>query len=304
MHRTKLFACLLIYTLAIAPARADPLPVAIVVKDRVPLLAGPGGQHPVAHRAAASLQLSLTGASTDGAWLEVKIGENKGLQFDHGQRFWVAPGDVFRPKSTPVKLDLDVSLLAEPAGRFDHRLSDRDYAYAESLPASFYVSSLDRERRHPGRPGCAAPFSRCGSLYHPGRLPILELAEHPPSAVARYRRLAEQTHVSVVYRLRTRTAVASIRERLVLARVIMEDASCYPRGYLRTEVVTLAEESHRVGGTTFSRSHPVATARLLATEGDGEIQYVNLMIVLDLKYRDGSTETLAERAQLSVAFCL
>ena len=82
----------------------------MVMADSIPLYQAPGPEVAVSSYARATLQLRLLEASPDSLWFKVKIGEQKGYQFGHGERYWVRRSDVITPGPSRANVTVDLSL--------------------------------------------------------------------------------------------------------------------------------------------------------------------------------------------------
>jgi len=102
----------------------------IVTKDSVPLRTESNNQAKIAKYVNVSLQLKILDISDDKKWYEVKIGEQKGYQMSHIEKYWVFHEDVYQePENPNFEIQLDVSVLKNDKLYNAKRISYKDYLW-------------------------------------------------------------------------------------------------------------------------------------------------------------------------------
>jgi hypothetical protein len=273
----------------------------IVAADSVPLYAAPDEHPRPAKYVRATLQLEVLDVSPDSLWYEVKIGEQKGYQLSHGERYWVRAEDVISPAHERAAVSVDLSLLEVPTGNFTRRVTSRSFISSRGrIEPPFYVSAV--YRNYNPTPTCSPPLSVCAMIYRPGAY-FLDTDE--PEEVRRtYDRLYNNGTLRPLYAITAPLTIRTLRTKVVLARVIMEDAGCYARAYLGTEVVTLSDTVRAVDAPTATGSSTIDTALLFARPERGDVQYVNVMYVFQLAYADSTREVIVRRLAVSWPWCM
>ena len=88
--------------------------IIIVKKNQISLYAEPDEDAEIMKKAFFGLQLKIMEISNNKMWYKVKIGEDKGYQLKHGERFWVRGQDVYKEVETPfIKVKVDLSLFED-----------------------------------------------------------------------------------------------------------------------------------------------------------------------------------------------
>lgn len=105
------------------------------------------------------------------------------------------------------------------------------------------------------------------------------------------------------YRLASSDTIRTVRERLVVARILMRHAGCYAEEYLATELVVLRDTVRKANGLRVSSDVPIPSRLLFGTSPRGEAQYVNLMWVLEPAYADSRRETIVRRITVWWPMC-
>ena len=279
-----------------------PGPLVMVTRDSVVLRDAPSASARASRFAHATLQLAVLATSADSAWYRVRIGEDKGYQLRHDERFWVRRSDVAEPRVSEVEVTVDVVLLEEPRGHFGHRLTPEEFvSRAGTLPDSFYVSAISQPAT--SSPSCTSPFSVCAKTYRPGQYFIMR-GGHPAAIRPTFQRLYGGGTVRARYDFSTSARIHTIREKLVLARILMRRAGCYAEDYVGTELIVLRDSIRHVDAYRASWSVPVASEQIFDGSPGAEVQYVNLMWLLEPTYADSRRETIVRRVMLGWPMCL
>ncbi len=282
------------------PALGQAPDYVIVLPDSAPLRVAPSADAEARTYAPATLQLQVLEVAPDSSWYWVKIGEDKGYELSHSERHWVLRSDVISAASSMASMTLDVSLLEVPEGHFDRRLTESEFfAAGGELPAPFYVSAAQDIRSF--QPTCSTALSSCARVYLPGRY-FLVLGDRAGKEPL-YERLHGDGSVTVRYTLSARQPIQWVRERLILARVMVDAAGCYPQEYRGTEVTTLLDTLRSVPAGIATSHHKLDVNRLVSGTAAGEVQHVRLMYLLELSHAHGARETIARRVLLSWPKC-
>ena len=276
-------------------------PFAIVTADSIPLRPSPTMESSPSMYAPATLQLQLVDSLPDSQWYKVRIGENKGYHFGHGERFWVNRSDLTRPVSDDLRLTLDLSLFESPENDFTRHVTAHDFISSDGhLSSPFYVSGVMHVISF--QPTCSSPFTVCGVIYLPGDYSVALLDR--PHAAALYDRLYGDGVFKLLYRISAPKQIDAVRERLTIARVMMRDRGCYPAEYRGTEVLLLADTLRVVKSQTPEFFRTLSVEPLAAPSNAGEVQYLNLMAQLEIAYTDGDRDQLVRRVSFSWPGCL
>ena len=253
----------LISVLIICAAWSNQFPtrdLVIVISDSAELRDAPSTASAPIRFARATLQLGVLSESADSAWYRVAIGEDRGYQLRHDEQFWVRRSDVVEATTPRAEVTTDVSLLEVPAGYFGRRATPEEFMSSEGAVAdSFYVSAVYYPRTP--TPTCSPPLSVCGRTYRPGEY-FLEPGGRSASERHLYERLYGDGAVRARYELAADVVIETVREKLVLARVMMEQAGCYAEGYRGTDVVVLRDTARSLHAHSTSTSVAVESKQL------------------------------------------
>ena len=286
---------------AVSPAAAQDSRLVLVTRDSVPLRRLPASTAPIARYAHATLQLAVIGVSADSTWYRVGIGEDKGYQLRHGDHYWVTRTDVSEPRPFAGDVSVDLSLLEVPPGSFSRRATAQEYvARNGNLAGSYYVSPVYTART--STPTCSSLFSICAETYRPGSY-FIGPAGHPESERSVREQLYSKGTVRALYDLRTRRPLRAIREKLIVARVLMRHAGCYAEDYVGTELRILRDTTRTITTDRAAMHLDVGRDILFEPSATGEVQYVNVMWILDVTHTDGARETIARRITLWWPLC-
>jgi len=286
---------------AASPGAAQDSLLVLVTHDSVPLRTLPSSTAPIAKYGRATLQLAVVGASTDSAWYRVGIGEDKGYQLRHGDRYWVARTDVIESRPFEGAVSVDLSLLEVPSGAFSTRVTAQEYiARNGNLAGSYYVSPVYTART--STPTCSSPFSVCAQIYRPGSY-FIGPAGHPESERSVREQLYSKGAVRARYEVRARRPLRAIRERLIVARVLMRHAGCYAEDYVGTELKVLRDTTRTIVTDRAAAHLEVGPDVLFEPGATGEVQFVNLMWLLEFSHINGERETIARRITLWWPLC-
>ncbi len=286
--------CALVTFLMIGPntVASQSAHMTIVGADSVALRLVPSAEATVVRFASPSLQLQVLSASADSTWLKVKIGEQKGYQLRHAEQFWVRRADVTMPLSTRARVEVDLSVLEVPPGRFARRITANEFLAARGdIPGSFYVSTRYTNRSDPS---CDAPFGVCAQIYYPGNY-FLGLGDRPETDRPLFDTLYADSTVRVRYEIVAPVAIRTIREKVVVARVLMGDAGCYAEDYRGTEAFVIRDTIRTADSARVSSDVGIGPQLLFGGAKAAQVQYVNVMWVLQPTYEDGSTEQIVRR---------
>ncbi len=277
-------------------------PFVIVTRDSVALRDAPSASARATRFAHATLQLAVLASSADSVWYLVKIGEDKGYQLRHNERVWVHRSDVAESRASQADATVDIVLLEEPVGHFGHRMTPQEFmSRSAAVPDSFYVSAV--YRAHTPTPSCLSPFSVCARTYRPGHY-FIGPGGHPEAARSSFERLYGAGTVRARYELSASATMHTVREKLVLARILMRQAGCYAEDYVGTELIVLRDTVRHVHARRASYTVPVASEHLFHDSARGEVQYVNLMWLLEPTYADSRRDTILRRIMLWWPKCM
>ena len=273
----------------------------IVTRDSVALRDAPSTSAQVKRFAHATLQLAVLGTSPDSTWFCVKIGEDKGYQLRHTEQLWVRRSDVAEPAASQTAIKVDVALLEKPIGYFGGRVTPQEFM-SGAVTDSFYVSGV--YAAHTPTPTCSSPFSVCAQTYRPGHYFIGPGTDHPEVERPFSERLYGTGTVRARYEISASVTVQAVREKLVLARILMRQAGCYAEDYVGTELIVLRDTSRNVNARRASSTVPVTSDDLFQPSAHGEVQYANLMWILETTYADSRREVIVRRITLWWPKCM
>lgn len=313
MRRKLLIITLILYVLVIKNLFAIEIDnLVIVIKDSIPLRMEPNNQSQIAKYAVVSLQLKVLEVSKDKEWYKVKIGEDKGYQLRHTERYWVFNEDVYKkPESCYSNIKLDVSVLENNNLRNAQRIDHKDYLYklkTLKLDTAYYVGST-YSSKSPGL-SCSPPLSVCARIYKPGSYFIYEKMVKSTDASDfeelkdRYRQLYENGTTTPFYEIESDLKIKTISEKLISAKIIMAKPGCYAENYVGTELDILNDQIHPVNSNHFLSPYPIKTEYLFQTKLEGGVQYVNLLYILKVKYINGKEEMIVRRIFLGWPKCM
>lgn len=227
--------------------------IVIVIKDSIPLREEPNDQSKIAKYAFASLKLKVLEISESEEWYKIKIGEQKGYQLKHDERHWVFKEDVYHhPESSYANIRLDVSVLENQGLKNVKRLSQKDYIYklkSLKLDTDYYVSSTSQRK---SIDKLYSQFSINANIYRPGHYFIYKGYEKYTDASnleelrSRYKQLYENGKITPFYEIFSNFKIKIINEKLICAKIIMENPGCYPDKYIGTELDILNDKIHNV----------------------------------------------------------
>jgi hypothetical protein len=269
--------------------------LAIVKADSAPLRLFPDSNAPIVRLAPATLQLQILSTSRDSLWLRVKTGEQKGYQLRHTDRYWIRRQDVFTQHRTRARVSIDVSVLEAPRGHYTRRITAEEFlAAGGAVRGSFYVSA---QYTNYADPSCGTPVGTCAQIYYPGQY-FLGLGGPPETERPLFDRLYGDSTLRVFYTVTAPAPIRAVHEKLFIARVLMGDAGCYAEDYRGTDVVLLRDTVYTAYARRLIADAVVGPHLLFRGRAGAEIQYVNLMWVLQLTYLDGESEEIVRRTMV------
>ncbi|MFH1321192.1 MAG: hypothetical protein ABII90_11145 [Bacteroidota bacterium] len=279
----------------------------IVIKDSIPLRTEPNSQAQISKYAFISLQLQVLEISKNNTWYKVKIGEDKGR---HKEEYWVFHEDVYQePKNSIAEVTLDLSVFESGDLQDAMRIDSEDYIYklnSLNLDTSYYIGSTYKSYQM----SCSQPFSICAKIFEPDHYFLFEGDEKHTDAEDlavlenRYRHLYENGTVIPFYRIESELDIETIHEKLICAKIIMDDPDCYPDKYIGTVIDELTNQNHTVNGNYYLSSLSINTDYLFSTKLNGGVQNLDFLYILTISYSDMQTETIVRRISLSWPLCL
>lgn len=313
MRRKLLVIILILYILVVKNLFAVEIDnIVIVIKDSIPLRVEPNTQAKIAKYAVTSLQLKVLEVSEDKEWYKVKIGEDKGYQLRHTERYWVFNEDVYKePESCYSNIKLDVSVLENINLRNAQRIDHKDYLFrlkTLNLDTNYYIGSTYIERS-PGMT-CSSPYSICAKIFKPGLYFIYKGSEKYTDASnlkelrSRYKQLYENGTTTPFYEIESDLKIEKISEKLISAKITMAAPGCYAESYVGTELDVLRDQIYTVNDNYFLSSFPINSEYLFQTKLEGGVQYVNFLYILKVNYINGKEEMIARRISLWWPKCM
>lgn len=234
----------------------------IVTKDSVPLRTETNNQAKIAKYADVSLQLKILDISDDKKWYKVKIGEQKGYQMSHIEKYWGFHEDVYQESENPnFEIQLDISVLENKKLKNAKRISHEDYLgrlKSLVLDSAYYVGSTYLNSS-PDM-SCSPPFSICAQIYKPGYY-FLDITHTDSSnseeLESRYKQLYENGITTPFYEIKSNLKIETINEKFICSKVIMAKPGCYAEDYIGTETDILNNEVYTIKDYHFLSSFPI-----------------------------------------------
>jgi len=313
MRRKLLIITLILYVLVIKNLFAIEVDnLVIVIKDSIPLRVEPNTEAQIAKYAVVSLQLKVLEVLEDKEWYKVKIGEDKGYQLRHTERYWVFNEDVYKePESCYSNIKLDVSVLENYSLKNAKRIAYKDYLYKYktlTLDSAYYISSAYSIKSHDMT--CYSPLSICAQICKPGHYFIYEgMVEYTDASdfdelKNRYKQLYENGTTTPFYEIESDLKIETISEKLISAKITMADPGCYAESYVGTELDVLRDQIYTVNDNYFLSSFPINSEYLFQTKLEGGVQYVNFLYIIKVKYKNQQEEIIVRRIFLWWPMCM
>ncbi len=284
----------------------------MVIKDSIPLRTEPDSQAQISKYALISLQLKVLEISEDKIWYKVKIGEDKGYQLRHEEEYWVFHEDVYlEPENSLAEITLDLSVFESGNLQDAMRIDPKDYIYklnSLNLDTSYYIgSSLSVISP---KMTCSPPFSICAGIYKPDCYFIFKGdvkktdAEDFKELENRYKHLYENGTVIPFYKIKSKSEIKTIHEKLICTKIIVDNPSCYPERYLGMEFDELTNQMHTVNSNNYLSSFLINSDYLFSVKLYGGVQNLDFLYILTISYSDVQTETIVRRISLGWPLCI
>ena len=264
----------------------------MVIKDKINMRTEPAFSAKIANHAIASLQLKKIGESKDNKWLKVKMGEQKGYQLSHGKEYWVFAEDVHSELLKPSsQLIVDMSVMENGPINLCKRIglsSIENITFKgrkiESEPLS-YLSPIFTYSVSTS--SCSKPFNFCAEVFPPDFTFIdFKINEEIRSKLKTF---------TPFYKLNSNVEIKKIVETLKTAKIVMKRPGCYADKYIGTEVNLIARRELDVNNHSHFSSFQIPIEDFFNTRLAGGVQYINILLILEITYSNGQKETIVRR---------
>jgi hypothetical protein len=163
-------------------------------------------------------------------------------------------------------------------------------ADSASIPGAYHVAAGDPNDRSPWGGRAIVPAPRDAPYQPPANPERLEML-----------RAAKDYRLAVT--LSGEKKIASVRERVAAARVLVREPRCREYDYVETEVLTVVERKRTIGDRGATALVSIPEEDLTTTSSAAGVLWTRLVYVADLYFEDGTSETVARRLLVTWPLC-
>jgi hypothetical protein len=265
----------------------------MVIEDFAPMRMIPSTRAPRKAHAPLGLVMETRRTAKGGQFVEATNGEKHPFEEPAWLHYWLLPPSIL---AEPGETQVDLELIVRQEGDAPAALAGRRYSVMEflsdstALPDTYHVAAADPEDR--------SHWGGGATIFPPRPEPY-----DPPGLDARKAALREADAYRLAVSLSGDRAIASVKERIAAARILVREARCANYEYVETEIVTLAERKRTIGGRGDTSTILVPVSELTTTASAAQVLWTRLVYVADVFFADGGSETVARRLVVTWPLC-